>query len=202
MGNSNSRITAQDKAILDLKLQRDKLHQYQRRIVILTDKETDVARQMLAAGDKKRALLALRRKKYQEQLLAKTDAQLAQLEQLTRNVEFALIQKDIVFGLQQGTRVLREIHAEMGGIEHVEKLMGETADAIAYQKEVSEMLGGRITNQDEDEVEDELAALEREINEPATLPAVPKTEPQVQESQEQPERQQKRRPERQAMLSS
>lgn len=64
------------------------------------------------------------------------------------------------------------------------------------------MLGGRITNQDEDEVEDELAALEREINEPATLPAVPKTEPQVQESQEQPERQQKRRPERQAMLSS
>ncbi|KAI1195977.1 charged multivesicular body protein 6 [Nemania serpens] len=202
MGNSNSRITAQDKAILDLKLQRDKLHQYQRRIVILTDKETDVARQMLAAGDKKRALLALRRKKYQEQLLAKTDAQLAQLEQLTRNVEFALIQKDVVFGLQQGTRVLREIHAEMGGIDHVEKLMGETADAIAYQKEVSEMLGGRITNQDEDEVEDELAALEREINEPGPLPVAPKTEPQVERSQEQPERQAERRPERQAMLSS
>ncbi|KAI1165474.1 charged multivesicular body protein 6 [Nemania serpens] len=202
MGNSNSRITVQDKAILDLKLQRDKLHQYQRRIVILTDKETDVARQMLAAGDKKRALLALRRKKYQEQLLVKTDAQLAQLEQLTRNVEFALIQKDVVFGLQQGTRVLREIHAEMGGIEHVEKLMGETADAIAYQKEVSEMLGGRITNQDEDEVEDELAALEREINEPGPLPVAPKTEPLVEEPQEQPERQGEGRPERQAMLSS
>ncbi|KAH8161906.1 hypothetical protein CIB48_g6330 [Xylaria polymorpha] len=134
MGNTPSRVTAQDKAILDLKNQRDKLHQYQRRIVILTDKETDIARQMIAAGDKKRALLALRRKKYQEQLLAKTDAQLAQLEQLMRNVEFALIQKDIVFGLQQGTAVLKEIHAEMGGIEHVEKLMGETADAIAYQK--------------------------------------------------------------------
>jgi charged multivesicular body protein 6 len=127
-------MSSYPRAILDLKLQRDKLHQYQRRIVLLTDKETDIARQMLAAGDKKRALLALRRKKYQEQLLAKTDAQLAQLEQLTRNVEFALIQKDVVFGLQQGTRVLKEIHAEMGGIEHVEKLMGETADAIAYQK--------------------------------------------------------------------
>lgn len=89
---------------------------------------------MLAAGDKKRALLALRRKKYQESLLEKTDAQLAQLEQLTRSVEFALIQKDVVFGLQQGTRVLRDIHAEMGGLEHVEKLMGDTADAIAYQR--------------------------------------------------------------------
>ncbi|KAI2471783.1 charged multivesicular body protein 6 [Annulohypoxylon bovei var. microspora] len=175
MGNNQSRVTAQDKAILDLKLQRDKLHQYQRRITVLTDKETAVARQMLAAGDKKRALLALRRKKYQESLLEKTDAQLAQLEQLTRSVEFALIQKDVVFGLQEGTKVLKEIHSEMGGVEHVEKLMGETADAIAYQKEVSEMLGGRITNQDEDEVEDELAALELEVNGPAPLPNVPDT---------------------------
>lgn len=88
---------------------------------------------MLAKGDKKRALLALRRKKYQESLLTQTDGQLEQLEKLTANVEFAQIQKDVVFGLQQGTKVLKEIHAEMGGIEHVEKLMGETADAIAYQ---------------------------------------------------------------------
>ncbi|KAI1438636.1 Snf7-domain-containing protein [Xylaria sp. CBS 124048] len=206
MGNRNSRVTAQDKAILDLKIQRDKLHQYQRRIVILTDRETEIARQMLAAGDKKRALLALRRKKYQEQLLVKTDAQLAQLEQLTRNVEFALIQKDIVFGLQQGTRVLKEIHAEMGGIEHVEKLMGETADAIAYQKEVSEMLGGRITNQDEDEVEDELIALEREVNGLSPLPDVPNTIPPVgktpPEARGQQAVQEDRQPERQAMLAS
>ncbi|KAI2631709.1 charged multivesicular body protein 6 [Xylaria nigripes] len=206
MGNNNSRVTAQDKAILDLKLQRDKLHQYQRRIVILTDKETEIARQMLVIGDKKRALLALRRKKYQEQLLAKTDAQLAQLEQLTRSVEFALIQKDVVFGLQQGTRVLKDIHAEMGGIEHVEKLMGETADAIAYQKEVSEMLGGRITNQDEEEVEDELDALEREINGLEPLPTVPETIPSGLETpsakRARQVRQEGRQPERQAMLAS
>lgn len=117
-----------------MKIQRDKLHQYQRRITALTDKETDIAKQMLAKGDKKRALLALRRKKYQESLLAQTDAQLEQLEKLTSNVEFALIQKDVVFGLQQGTKVLTEINAEIGGIDHVEKLMGETADAIAYQQ--------------------------------------------------------------------
>ncbi|KAG5983605.1 hypothetical protein E4U55_007775, partial [Claviceps digitariae] len=134
MGPSSSKVTAQDKAILDMKTQRDKLHQYQRRITVLTDKETDVAKKMLARGDKKRALLALRRKKYQETLLAQTDAQLEQLEKLTSNVEFALIQKDVVFGLQQGTRVLKKIHAEMGGLENVEKLMGETAEEIAYQQ--------------------------------------------------------------------
>jgi hypothetical protein len=123
-----------NRAILDLKTQRDKLHQYQRRITHLTALETSAARTLLAKGDKPRALLALRRKKYQESLLAKTDAQLEQLERLTSSVEFALIQKDVLFGLQQGTRVLKEIHREMGGIENVEKLMGETAEAIEYQR--------------------------------------------------------------------
>ncbi|KAB8290674.1 hypothetical protein MFRU_008g01700 [Monilinia fructicola] len=174
MGNTPSthKISAQDKAILDMKNQRDKLHQYQRRITVLTDRETAIAKEMLSKGDKKRALLALRRKKYQESLLAKTDAQLEQLEKLTSSVEFALVQKDVVFGLQQGTNVLNQIHKEMGGLDHVEKLMGETADAIAYQQEVSDMLGGMMSNQDEDEVEDELAALEAEVT-GVPLPEVP-----------------------------
>jgi len=36
--------------------------------------------------------------------------------------------------LQQGTSVLKEIHKEMGGIENVEKLMGESEEARAYQR--------------------------------------------------------------------
>ncbi|AEO71380.1 aad04b60-de2c-4923-92b5-827684f11bdf [Thermothielavioides terrestris] len=208
MGNSSSRITAQDQAILDLKTQRDKLQRYQRRITHLTDRETEAARQLLARGDRARALLALRRKKYQESLLAKTDAQLAQLEQLTASVEFALIQKDVLFGLRQGTQVLREIQAEMGGIENVEKLMGETAEAIAYQREVSEILGGRMSAQDEEEVEDELAALQAEVAGtagPQSLPSVPDTQLPAQEVAEEgapepAERQAQR--ERQAMLAS
>ncbi|KAL8288094.1 hypothetical protein RB597_000266 [Gaeumannomyces tritici] len=174
MGNNGSKVTSQDRAILDLKNQRDKLHRYQKRITQLTDKETEIARRMLAQGDKKRALLALRRKKYQESLLSKTDAQLDQLEKLVNSVEFALISKDVVFGLEQGTKVLEQIHKEMGGIEHVEKLMGDTADAIAYQKEISEMLGGSMSNQDEDEVEVELAALEEEVS-GVSLPSAPNT---------------------------
>lgn len=122
------------RAILDLKNQRDRLHQYQRRITVLTDRETEIAKECLARDDRRRALLALRRKKYQESLLEKTDGQLAQLEQLTGQVEFALVQKDVLFGLQQGTKVLQTINQEMGGIEGVEKLMGETEDARAYQE--------------------------------------------------------------------
>lgn len=117
-----------------MKNQRDRLRQYQKRITVLTDRETAIAKECLAREDRKRALLALRRKKYQESLLEKTDAQLAQLEQLTSQVEFALVQKDVMFGLQQGTQVLQTINKEMGGIEGVEKLMGETEEARAYQE--------------------------------------------------------------------
>ncbi|KAF2102852.1 charged multivesicular body protein-like protein 6 [Rhizodiscina lignyota] len=177
MGNSSSapKVSAQDRAILDMKIQRDKLQQYQKRITVITDRETAIAKECLRAGDKKRALLALRRKKYQESLLSKTDAQLAQLEVLTSDVEFALVQKDVVYGLQQGTKVLKEIHREMGGVENVEKLMGESEEAQAYQREISEMLAGRMSNQDEDEVEDELEALEAEVS-GVKLPDAPSQE--------------------------
>lgn len=206
MGNtpSSHKISAQDRfhtlhrhifqfllnhyprAILDMKNQRDKLHQYQHRITAITSRETAVARECLARGDKSKALLALRRKKFQETLLAKTDAQLETLEQLTSNVEFALVQKDVVYGLQQGTGVLKQINAEMGGIENVEKLMGESEDARAYQQEISEMLRGQMSNQDEDEVEDELEALELKVRgiadpEAPTYPVAPDDEPEQKE---------------------
>ena len=177
-----------------MKTQRDKLHQSQKRIAKLTDRETEIAKECLAQGRKDKALLALRRKKYQESLLAKTDAQLAQLQQLTSDVEFAVVQKDVLYGLQQGTAVLRQIHAEMGGIEKVEKILEDNAEARAYQKEISEMLGGQLNNQDEDEVEDEVEALEREVADVAVeeklpgMPNVPVTELERTEKERQRER--------------
>ena len=99
------------------------------------------------------------------------------------------MQKDVLYGLQQGTAVLKEIHKEMGGIENVEKLLGENEEARAYQEvripvickltailthrrqEISELLANKMSNQDEDEVEDELEALEAEVN--GVVPALP-----------------------------
>ena len=155
-----------------MKNQRDKLHQYQKRIAHLTTRETEIAKECLNRGDKSRALLALRRKKRQESLLSQTDQQLEQLEKLTSSVEFALVQKDVLFGLRQGTKVLNEIHTEMGGLEAVEKLLEESEEARVYQREISEALAGGLSNQEEDEVEDELEGLERAI-EGVAMPDVP-----------------------------
>lgn len=49
------------------------------------------------------------------------------------SIEFSLVEKDVLFGLKQGNAVLKELHKEMT-VESVDKLMGETADSIAYQR--------------------------------------------------------------------
>lgn len=41
--------------------------------------------------------------------------------------------KQVVEGLRKGTAVLAKLNEQMR-VEDVDKLMGETADAIAYQK--------------------------------------------------------------------
>ena len=54
------------------------------KIQVVLDREHEIAKQQLAAGNKDRAILALRKKKYHESLLAKTYAQLENLEHLVR----------------------------------------------------------------------------------------------------------------------
>lgn len=66
------------------------------------------------------------------------------------------------------------------------------------------MLGGKISNQDEEEVEDELLALEAELKKDEPLPEVPVDElpaPKNELEEPQPEVRQKE-PERQAMLAA
>jgi charged multivesicular body protein 6 len=164
MGNqpSSHKITDVDRAILNLKNQRNKILDYQKKIRVVTDLETQAAKDLLRQGDKKRALIALRRKKYQESLLTKTDDQLFQLEKLVNTVEFSLVQKDVIFGLQHGANVLKELNKEMR-IEDVERLLDTSADAIAYQKEVGDLVGSRISNAEADEVDEELEALEAQV---------------------------------------
>ena len=99
----------------------------------MLDREQAIAKQHLASGQKDRALVALRQRKYQQSLLTKTDSQLENLEQLVSTIEFSLVEVSVLHGLKQGTEVLKDIHKEMN-IESVEKLLEETAEAQEYQR--------------------------------------------------------------------
>ncbi|KAK7064320.1 Snf7 family [Favolaschia claudopus] len=182
MGASQStpKITAQDRAILDLKLQRDKLKQYQKKIQVVLEREHAIARTHLATGDKDRAVIALRRRKYQQSLLVKTDGQLETLEELVSTIEFSLVEVSVLHGLKQGNEVLKEIHKEMS-IESVEKLMDETQEAREYQREIGELLANNLTADEEDAVQEELRQLQAEALQgeasQVELPSVPTHDP-------------------------
>ena len=71
----------------------------ERQIQRVLNREHEIAKQHLANGHKDRALVALRQRKYQETLLAKTDAQLEQLEQLVRPPPSCLWSRLSILGL-------------------------------------------------------------------------------------------------------
>ncbi|ODN81812.1 hypothetical protein L202_02176 [Cryptococcus amylolentus CBS 6039] len=171
MAQPGPKITSQDRAILDLKLQRDKMKQYQKRLQIVLDREQEIAREALKAGNKTRALTALRQKKYQEQLLAKTDTQLMALQELVATIEFTQIQNTVLHGLEMGANVLKELHKEMS-IERVDKLMDQTREGIDYQREIDEALMSKMSPEEEDAVQEELERLQKEA-----MPSAPETQP-------------------------
>ena len=164
MGQRNSSATAhkasgQDKAILDLKIQRDRLRKYQKHLTAVIAKEHELARQHLVEHqDRQRALLILKKKRYQQSLLDKCEDQIMTVEQLTQSIEFAVVEQQVVAGLKSGTQMLKLLNEQMR-VEDVERLMMDTEDAIEYQREVNQMLGQQLSQQDVEDVEAELDRL-------------------------------------------
>lgn len=51
-------------------------------MVVVIERENQVAKELLKAGKKKQAMLALKKKKFQEQLLEKSEQQLANIQEM------------------------------------------------------------------------------------------------------------------------
>uniref|UniRef100_A0A8B9JVI7 Charged multivesicular body protein 6a n=1 Tax=Astyanax mexicanus TaxID=7994 RepID=A0A8B9JVI7_ASTMX len=105
-----SRVTEQDRAILQLKQQRDKLKQYQKKLTLQLEKERLLAKQLLKDGKKERALLLLKKKRYQDQLLDKTETQISNIERMVQDLEFAQIEVTVLEGLKVGNECLKKMH--------------------------------------------------------------------------------------------
>jgi len=163
-----SRVTEQDKAVLQLKTQRDKLKQYQKKIQNNLAKERELAKTLLKDGKKDRALLLLKKKRAQENMLAKTDTQLDNIEQLCGSLEFAQIESKVVEGLKAGNESLKQLQ-KMTSLEDVERIMDETREAVEYQNEIDALISGaNLTEEDEDAIMAELDEITK-----IDLPEVP-----------------------------
>merc|ERR1712142_397860 len=131
-----SKVTEQDKAVLQLKSTRDKIRQYQKRSEAGLEKDRVLAKKLLQNGRKERAKLLLRKKHFVEDQLNKTDGQLENIEKLIMDVEFAQIELKVIDSLKIGNESLKVIN-DMMSIEDVELILDETQEAFDKQNEIS-----------------------------------------------------------------
>nr|XP_018904803.1 PREDICTED: charged multivesicular body protein 6 [Bemisia tabaci] len=152
-----SRVTEQDRAVLQMKSQRDKIKQYQKQIARKLETERRIAKELVAAGKKDRALLILRKKRLAEQLLSKTDGQLETIETLIQDVEFAQVEAKVFDVLKEGNEALKKVNDSMN-IDEIEKIMDETKEAAEKQEEIQRLISGESFS------DTDMEAIEKEFN--------------------------------------
>lgn len=123
----------------------------------------------------RRALLLLRKKKFQETLLANTDKQLENLEKLAADIEFTQVEAQVFDGLKTGNAALKKMH-DILDIQEIEKIIEETREGIEKQEEIDSLLSDVLTRDDEDSVLAELDSLISEQEIEVQLPNVPTDE--------------------------
>lgn len=160
-------ITEDDQAIASLKDVTVKVkHQADLLSARIDELELD-AKKALARKNKVSALAALRQKKVAEQTLSTRYATLNQLEETANKIEQAADNVAIVQAMEASSGVLASLNAQVGSADKVDAVMDELRDRVADTDELTAILAESTASQavDEGEIDDELAAMEREAAE-------------------------------------
>jgi charged multivesicular body protein 6 len=144
--------------VLDLKVKRNQLEQKRRGVAAVVAREEAVARTLAGSGRRREALAALRKKKAQERMLEHVGELLDKVEQLVASIEFAAMQQSVFAALEQGTAALSELNS-MLSVDDVERLLGDTQDAVDAAHEIEAALAGALSPADMEHLSDELDAL-------------------------------------------
>lgn len=156
-------VTSADRAILKLKVMRDRLSLYQTQLQDVSDRELRLAQEALAQDRKDKALYCLRKRKERQVALTTSWRQLENTEQMILRMEAAQMDAAVMSAIRDGTEQLKQMQAATGlTAEEVERVMAAAQEAADEQREISELLGQPLSNaSDEDECLRELEALER-----------------------------------------
>ncbi|KAG9855363.1 hypothetical protein KCU98_g1870, partial [Aureobasidium melanogenum] len=155
-------ITQQDIDIANL---RTLIKALETQVSALTDRiiTLDIsAREAVAAKRTIQAKSALRSKKLAETTLHTRSATLSQLEETFTAIQTAADQVAIVSAMSASAKVLKSLHAEVGGTEGVEEVVDRLRDEMENVDEVGRIINEANTSKvDEEDVDEEFATMER-----------------------------------------
>ena len=178
-----------DRAMLDLKVARDKVRKYQN----MLDNESEVlrakARELAKAGRLESAKTVLRAKKRKEIMVEKAEKMLNNVQQQIDSMEQAKMSMEVMNQLKSTNDVLKQMN-EMMPVEEVERLMDENEEHAERLREVQDALARDMSPQEIEVADEEYEALLAEINmgEPAKQPQPEQEDEPEEEEAEQPER--------------
>ncbi|KAL6937428.1 hypothetical protein ACO0RG_003934 [Hanseniaspora osmophila] len=147
------KITSQDKAILQLKKSRDNLNKFTHNTYKLIDNENAELKKMIRSCKETgspvkshpQIKLLLKRVHYQKILITRANDQLSNLDEMLSNIEFKLIEKKFITGLQQGNDILKKLNNELN-VDFVQDVMDNVQDEMAYEREVDQVLTSNMEN--------------------------------------------------------
>ena len=156
-------ITHQDTTVASL---RSLIKSLQSRTAALNEsitKSDSAARAALTRKSRPAALSALRSKKAAENRLATTIDALSRLEEMYAKIEMAADQVEMVRAMESSAQVLKGLHAEVGGVEGVERVVDRLAEEMETADDVQIVVtGAGAGDVDEAEVDGEFERLEEE----------------------------------------
>eukprot|EP00587_Corethron_hystrix_P009639 CAMPEP_0113312308 /NCGR_PEP_ID=MMETSP0010_2-20120614/9193_1 /TAXON_ID=216773 ORGANISM="Corethron hystrix, Strain 308" /NCGR_SAMPLE_ID=MMETSP0010_2 /ASSEMBLY_ACC=CAM_ASM_000155 /LENGTH=223 /DNA_ID=CAMNT_0000168113 /DNA_START=114 /DNA_END=785 /DNA_ORIENTATION=+ /assembly_acc=CAM_ASM_000155 len=177
---NNIKIDSTDRAVLDLKVSRDKLRRYKTKLSVDEVKLLSRAKKCSTAGNKSMALGLLKLRKHKLRDVENVEKQLLTVYEMISTISMTKEEMKVVSALKAGKEALESLHKEMS-VDDVLKLMDEVSEQNEIEEEISTILtngiGGGLSTADEAEIEDELDALEKEVAEEEVdkmnFPAVP-----------------------------
>lgn len=181
-----------DRAVLDLKVSRDRLTRYSKKLNLDSEKLLLKAKSYKAQNQTTTALNLLKLRKLKLKETDKINEQLLTVQTMVSNIQSKEQEKEVIVALREGKSALQKLH-EVNTIEDVLQLMEEVEEQNEIEQQVNDILnqtGEELSEYEEEELEQELMAMMggtvSEEN-PVELPQVPTQKlPELEEPQKIP----------------
>lgn len=158
--NDSPTITQQDTTVSSLKTLISTISKQTEELGNKIAELTATAKAALNNKNRISALAAVRSKKLAEHNLKQKLDTLAQLEEVYISIERAAGQVEVVQAMEAGANALHALHAKIGGPERVENVVDDLREEMSKTDEIGNIINETAPAVDEDEIDEELEAME------------------------------------------